>query len=207
MTTATKTTWKMKGDALGACSCDWGCPCNFDAPPSKGWCEGGYSFHINSGSYNDVGLDGLTIGFFAHSPAALHLGNVTGYVLIDERATEEQRQAIMNILGGQYGGVFGVLASMVVKVIGPDFVPIQWKFDGPNSYCIYGDKAELRLAEIKNPVTGEPSAFSLKMSNGLLTNQAELMASSVFKINHPELSYDHSGQYGETFQFDYAGEG
>ncbi len=207
MSTATKVKWSLKGDALGACSCDWGCPCNFDAPPSKGWCEGGYSFHINQGRHGDTKLDGLTIGFFIHAPGALHQGNVTGYLLVDEKATPEQRAAIGQIFGGAAGGPFGALAGLLVKVIGPEFVPVDWHLDGPKSYARFGDRAEMRLAVIKNPVTGAESGFTLKMTNGLLTNQAEIMASSVLRIRHPELSYDHSGQYGETFKFDYAGEG
>jgi hypothetical protein len=197
----------MKGDALGACSCDWGCPCNFDAPPTKGWCEGGYAFHIKEGQYNDTKLDGLTIGFFAHSPAALHLGNVTAYLLIDEKASSEQREALAHILGGELGGPFAVLASLITKMIGPEFAPVEWKFDGANSRVRFGDRAEARLAMIKNPVTGEESGFTLKMTGGLLTDEAELMTSSLFRVNHPELSYDHSGQYGETFKFNYSGEG
>jgi hypothetical protein len=200
------TTWMLKGDALGACSCDWGCPCNFDAPPTKGWCQGGYSFHINEGNFQGTRLDGLSVGFFAHSPAALHLGNVTGYLLVDEQATQPQRDAIMEIFGGNVGGPFAALASLLVKLIGPEYVPVQWNFDGPKSYAVFGDRAETRLAMIENPVTGETSGFTLKMTAGLLTDEAELMRSSKFRINHPELSYEHSGQYGETFHFDYRGE-
>jgi hypothetical protein len=206
MTTQTKTTWSIKGDALGSCSCDWGCPCNFDAPPTKGFCEGGYAFHINDGHLADTKLDGLTIGFYAHSPAALHLGNVTGYLLVDEKATPDQRAALGRIFSGSVGGPFAIFASLLVKLIGPDFVPVEWKFDGPNSYARFGDRVEMGLKMIENPVTGEKSGFSLKMTNGLLTDQAELMASSVFRVNHPELSYNHSGQYGETFRFNYSGE-
>lgn len=207
MVAETKVKWSIKGDALGSCSCDWGCPCNFDAPPTKGWCEGGYAFHINDGSYRDVKLDGLTIGFYAHSPAALHLGNVTGYLLIDEKATVQQREALGHIFAGDAGGPFAVLASLLVKVIGPDFVPVEWKFDGANSRVRFGDKAEAALKMIENPVTGEKSGFTLKMTNGLLTDEAELMATSTFRVNHPEMSYNHSGQYGETFRFNYSGEG
>jgi len=159
------------------------------------------------GHLDDTSLDGLTVGFLAHSPAALHLGNVTGYLLVDEKATLDQRVALGRILSGQLGGPFAVLASLLVKVIGPDFVPVEWKFDGPNSYARLGDRVEMGLKMIENPVTGEKSGFSLKMTNGLLTDQAELMASSVFSVNHPELSYNHSGQYGETFRFNYSGEG
>ena len=33
-----KTSYSLKGVLLGACSCDWGCPCNFEMPPSRGFC-------------------------------------------------------------------------------------------------------------------------------------------------------------------------
>jgi len=33
-------TWKLKGKVLVACNCDWGCPCNFNARPTTGKCEG-----------------------------------------------------------------------------------------------------------------------------------------------------------------------
>ncbi|HUF52785.1 MAG TPA: DUF1326 domain-containing protein [Dehalococcoidia bacterium] len=203
---AQKVKWAIKGDALGSCSCDWGCPCNFDAPPTNGWCHGGYAFHINDGSFGDVSLDGLTVGFFANSPAALHLGNVTGYLLVDEKATDDQRAALAKIVGGQGGGPFAVFASLLVKVIGPDFVPVDFKFDGSNSYAVFGDRVELRLEMIKNPVTGEESGFTLNMTAGLLTDKAELMKSKTFRVSHSEMSYDHSGQYGETFKFNYSGE-
>lgn len=207
MTTETRVKWSLKGDALGSCSCDWGCPCNFDAPPTKGWCQGGYAFHINQGDYHDTRLDGLTIGLYGASPAAMHLGNVTWYLLIDEKATAEQRAALGRIFGGEAGGPFAILASLAVKRIGPEFTPVEWKFDGPRSYVRFGDKAEAGLKMIANPVTGEESGFNLKFSNGLLTDEAELMTTSVFRVNHPELKYDHSGQYGETFRFNYSGEG
>jgi hypothetical protein len=207
MVTQTAVKWSVKGDAIGTCSCDWGCPCNFDAPPTKGWCEGGYAFHINEGRYGETSLDGITIGFYAHSPAALHLGNVTGYVLIDEQATLEQREALGRILSGQAGGPFAIFAALMVKMIGPEFVPVEWEFDGPNSRVRFGDRAEAALKMIENPVTGEKSGFTLNFTNGLLTDQAELMATSLFRVNHPELAYEHSGQYGETFKFNYSGEG
>ena len=53
--------WRIKGDLLGACNCDWGCPCNFDAPPTNGTCQGVYTWHIREGRFGDVVLDGLYI--------------------------------------------------------------------------------------------------------------------------------------------------
>ena len=34
----------MTGSLVGPCNCDWGCPCNFMAPPSYGNCEGVYVY-------------------------------------------------------------------------------------------------------------------------------------------------------------------
>src|SRR5262249_52090754 len=38
--------WRLEGTLLIACNCDYGCPCNFNALPSYGKCEGGWLWHI-----------------------------------------------------------------------------------------------------------------------------------------------------------------
>ena len=48
------TKWNAKGVLIGACSCDWGCPCSFDAPPTQGKCEGGYVWNITEGRFGEV---------------------------------------------------------------------------------------------------------------------------------------------------------
>src|ERR671935_4129 len=45
---------------LIACNCDYGCPCNFNARPTQGKCEGGWTWHVERGRYGDVTLDGIT---------------------------------------------------------------------------------------------------------------------------------------------------
>ena len=79
-----KMAYHLKGVLLGACNCDWGCPCNFEAPPSQGSCEGGYLWHLQEGVYGHVRLDGLNFAVYAHSPGPLHLGNVTSLYLVEE---------------------------------------------------------------------------------------------------------------------------
>jgi len=43
--------WKLSGKVLVACNCDWGCPCNFNALPTTGKCEGGWTWHVEEGAY------------------------------------------------------------------------------------------------------------------------------------------------------------
>ena len=32
--------WSLEADYLQGCNCDYGCPCEFEAPPTEGLCEG-----------------------------------------------------------------------------------------------------------------------------------------------------------------------
>jgi len=72
------TDWTLKGTVLIACNCDFGCPCNFNALPSKGNCEGGWTWHVEEGRFGDTTLDGLNFSIFVNWPGAIHQGNVFG---------------------------------------------------------------------------------------------------------------------------------
>ena len=81
-------TWKLKGTVLVSCNCDYGCPCNFNARPSRGKCEGGWTWHIERGAFDGVALDGLNFSVYANWPGAIHEGNGQALILVDERAND-----------------------------------------------------------------------------------------------------------------------
>ncbi|MDQ2944322.1 MAG: DUF1326 domain-containing protein [Candidatus Dormibacteraeota bacterium] len=58
-----------------ACNCDYGCPCNFNALPTNGHCEGGWIWHVKDGRYGNTDLGGLTFSIDADWPKAIHEGN------------------------------------------------------------------------------------------------------------------------------------
>lgn len=51
--------WVFDADYLQACNCDYGCPCEFAAPPTPGFCHGIGVWKIQRGKYDDLSLDGL----------------------------------------------------------------------------------------------------------------------------------------------------
>lgn len=57
--TKAKIKWHLRGLYLDSCNCDWGCPCQFNANPTHGNCEGLSAIHITEGKYGDVKLDRL----------------------------------------------------------------------------------------------------------------------------------------------------
>ena len=208
MSTASKSKWDMKGDTISACNCDWGCPCNFDAPPTNGKCEGVYAFHINEGQCDGIKLDGLTLGIAAHAPAAIHLGNLTLLAFIDKKSSASQRSALQRIVTGKAGGPFAIFAGLTTKFLGPESTSVEWHFDrsdSSKSYVRAESVMEVTLARIKNPVTGKPGGFTVNFTDGLLTDKSELMTTSAYRVNHPQMSFSHPGKYGQTFQFKFSG--
>jgi hypothetical protein len=55
-------------------------------------------YKIHDGHFGDVRLDGLNVALFVHFPGAIHEGNGTKQLVIDERADARQRDALVKIL-------------------------------------------------------------------------------------------------------------
>ena len=66
--------WRYRADIMSACSCDWGCPCNFNAPPTRGFCEGGWALKINEGRCGDISINGVGFAMMVKWPRAIHEG-------------------------------------------------------------------------------------------------------------------------------------
>jgi len=202
------TKWTAKGVLIGACSCDWGCPCSFDAPPTKGKCEGGYVWHITEGKFGDVPLAGLSISWLAHSPAALHKGNVTGLTIIDEKASAAQRNALAILSQGKSGGPWVIFSAVTAFPLGPKFESFEVVSDKLNSRVRIGNLYQVELGPILNPVTGDAEEIYLDKPTGFTSKRLTLGRSKTMRLKSEFnlLNYDHSGQYGEFSHFDYAGE-
>jgi hypothetical protein len=102
--TKAKTKWHLNGLYLDSCNCDWGCPCQFNANPTHGNCEGLSAIHITDGKYGNVKLDRLNFLWIASWPGAIHEGHGKMAVYIDNRASQEQFNKLSMILTGKTKG-------------------------------------------------------------------------------------------------------
>src|SRR5437870_11563918 len=127
-----QTDWRLSGEWIKNCSCAFGCPCDFNAPPTKGYCKGFLGMHILDGYFGDVRLDGLSFFVVVDFPGPLHEGNGTVQAVIDERSTADQRDALFQILSGKHaaeGTLFHIFSLIVSKMLDPIFAPIDVQFD------------------------------------------------------------------------------
>ena len=202
MATQTRTDWRLRGTVVLACNCEYGCPCNFNARPSHGDCEGGWTWHIAEGYHDDVRLEGLNFSMLADWPAAIHEGNGEALLLIDERADERQRDTIRRFLAGQIGGPWAILVNTIVRFHGPRFVPYEVSLDEYRSHVRAGNALELATEPIRNPVTGAEVHPRAVLPEGFIFKDGAMVSSAAFKVSDG-ISYDHSGKYAAVAPFEY----
>ena len=205
MSASTNTKWNLEADFLQACNCDYGCPCEFSAPPTRGFCEGVGAWRINQGNYGDVGLDGLGVAFAAHWPKAIHEGNGTVCLFFDERADARQRDALLQICSGQAGGLpFEILATTFSKILEPQYVPIDFKVNGRNSSVKVGNAMSVVVEPIKNPVTREPESVRIEHSTGFIFKSAECVSAMEMQVDVGELKFSWPDKAGFVTQIKYS---
>jgi len=189
---ATAIKWNFEADFLQACNCDYGCPCEFSAPPTPGFCEGMVAWRINRGNYGGVKLDGLGLAIAVHWPKAIHQGNGTAGVLVDERAKPQQREALLQIASGKAGGMpFEIIVTTFSKILDPHFAPFEFNFNGRNSSVQIASLMNVAVEPIKNPVTGEPESVRVQHATGFIFKEAECVSAARMNVQVGELKFSY----------------
>ncbi len=176
--------WQLEGEWIKSCSCAYGCPCDFNARPTHGWCKGFLGMRIIRGHFEDTRLDGLSFFAVVSFPGPLHEGNGELQPIIDQSATPEQREALFKILSGQHsdeGTLFHICSLIVSKTHEPVFAPIQFRFDEASRHArlVVPGVLEAEIEPIKNPVTGLPHRVQVVMPEGFEHRVGEIASADI----------------------------
>ncbi|HEY7496136.1 MAG TPA: DUF1326 domain-containing protein [Candidatus Tectomicrobia bacterium] len=126
------TPWRLQADYLENCNCDLLCPCLFASKPTQGDCNVPIAYHIRQGHYGSIRLCGLTVVRVTifPGPGIMASGNQKLALYIDERATQAQYDALVEIFTGKAGGPLERLQTLVTDFLGVKRVPITYTIDG-----------------------------------------------------------------------------
>ncbi len=176
--------WRLDSEWIKNCNCAFGCPCDFNAKPTNGDCQGMLGMRITKGHFKDVKLDGLSFFVTARFPGALHEGDGQAQPIIDERATPAQRDALFAIMSGQNsaeGTLFHIFSQIVTKMHDPLFAPVSFKFDKDARIARLSIPGVLEtdVEPIKNPVTGAPHRIQVVMPEGFENILGEIASSNI----------------------------
>jgi len=188
--------WELQAVELVACNCAYGCPCQFNALPTHGDCQAVAGFEVNKGHFGDTSLDGLRSVAVMQWPGPIHEGDGKALIIIDERADDAQRQALLTILSGGEtdpgATIWNVFSATLSEVFEPEFKSIDMAVDvdARTGHVTVEGIARSTGEPIRNPVTGETHRARISLPDGFEYTLAE-MGSSTFEASGPiEMSFE-----------------
>ena len=190
--------WRIEGPYMKNCNCDPGCPCDFNANPTHGKCEGMAAMIVEKGHFDDVKLDGAKWAFKYWWPGALHEGHGAGQPILDAAMSPEQMQALGAILSGENGGTFfGILAEIIDTFHDPVIADIDIAID------VEARRARCTVDGVLETVTEPIQSFGeevtdysiqIKIPGGFEYDEAEIAMAKVLKGSGP-IAFDHTSAH------------
>jgi hypothetical protein len=118
--------WKISGEYMESCNCDYLCPCIYTNPQGEATyehCTALMAFRIDQGQYGAVDLADLKFALVIRSGRVMSDGGWVFANVVDQDADEDQRTALAAIVGGKAGGIPAMIRDNLVS----DFRGVQFK--------------------------------------------------------------------------------
>ena len=201
--------YQLEGTLLEVCSCDVLCPCWIGEDPDGGTCDSFLAYNLDKGTIRGVDVSGLTLISAVNIPGNVLAGNWRQLMLIDDRATEEQADAMLDAFSGKLGGPLADLAALVGEVVAVERAPISHEIvDGAGTLNV-GDK----IACAVHPYTG-PDGSTTTLNNSIFStvpgSPAYVAMADSQRIDIPEhgfqWSYEKKNAIQSDWKLDFAGQ-
>jgi hypothetical protein len=194
--------WTIRGAEFSNCNCDWGCPCQFNAPTTHGHCEAIAPGLIEEGHFNDTPLDGLRFCMLLWWPGEIADGNGRQQAIIDERADAEQREALRKILHGEATAPgathYFVFNSTMSEVLDPIYAPFETceiDVEARHARVVIPGLLDATGSPIVDPNSGEEFRARIQLPNGFEYSVAEMGSGDSHATAGLEIEV--SGSYGQ----------
>lgn len=151
--------WRLQGRYFETCNCEVACPCVWLQPPSEGECKLLVAWHIEAGHLGDVRLDDLNVALACHTADNMINGGWSAALYLDQRADDQQTEALNRIFTGQVGGHLSVLLGFVGEVWGIHKVAIHYHEQGDSRSLSIPEIAYAEIQSIQG-ITGRESTIN-----------------------------------------------
>lgn len=200
--------WNFEADYFTACNCDWGCPCNFNAPPTGGSCRGWGLWQIREGRFGDTDLAGTRFAVYYDFPGFVEHGNGTACAYIDNSASAGQREALDLIACGKAGGgIFQLFGEQLVTTWLPTwFVPIEYAVEDGVGRVRIGDIGEADSELLSYP-DGSIIRPTLELPHGLEYKTGLMTNARRWRWRDGRLSANYENRYGAVASVKFTAQG
>jgi hypothetical protein len=153
--TRTSVVYELEGTLLEACSCGVLCPCWIGEDPDGGTCDAFNAYHFDRGTIRGVDVGGLNFVRVVHIPGnVLTPASWKQVVFVDDRASAEQCQAILDAFDGSLGGPLADVAGLIGETLGVESAPITHEVHDGEGRLTIGDVVRSEM----HPYTGPDGA-------------------------------------------------
>jgi hypothetical protein len=194
----------LQGTLLEACSCDVLCPCWIGEDPDTGDCQAFVAYHYDKGEIDGVDVSGLNMINVARIP-----GNVLTpaswkiLLLIDERATDEQMNALLAAYSGKLGGPLADLSQLVGEVVGVERVPISHEVrGGAGTLSAGGTFVSAEMEPYRGP-DGTPTTLRDSIFSNIPGSPAYVAKAKYHRVDIPKYGIKWSFEGRNAIQGDY----
>jgi hypothetical protein len=196
--------YQLEGKLLEVCTCNVLCPCWVGEDPDGGTCTGVLSWHVDSGTINGTDVSGRTITILTYIPGNILAGNWRVIVYVDDGATDEQQQALLDVWTGKLGGPVADLAQLVGEVVAVERQPVTFQVEGAAGRLAIGRAIEAELEPFMG-ATGQPTALHDTIFTTIPGSPAFAGKASSYKVTVPEYEVDLSGHNAISGSFAFTG--
>ncbi|MEE8521539.1 MAG: DUF1326 domain-containing protein [Gemmatimonadota bacterium] len=196
--------YQLEGRLLEVCTCNVLCPCWVGEDPDGGTCDGTLAWHVDKGTINGTDVSDRTIVILCHIPGNILKGNWKVRVYVDDGATPEQKQGLLDVWTGKLGGPVADLAQLVGEVVAVEDVPITFEVAGANGTLKIGDAIYAELEPFKG-ATGEQTALHDTVFTTIPGSPAYVGKATTYRVNAPTFDIDLQGHNAVSGSFRFEG--
>jgi hypothetical protein len=170
--------------------------------PTEGECKVVIAWHIDEGQHGAVDLAGLNAALFAYAPGHMMETKWQVALYTDDRASQEQTEALGKIFSGQEGGHLAALGPFIGEVLGVKAVPIEYRAEGTKRSVRVGTVAEAEIEALKGQ--GDKLVEVRNVPFTVVPDEPMVVAkANSYRYDDYGLSIDISGRNGYYSPFSY----
>jgi hypothetical protein len=181
--------YQLEGQLLEVCTCKVLCPCWIGEDPDGGTCDGVVAYHVDKGTVNGVDVSGLSFVFLNRIPGNILKGNWRVVLYVDDKATPQQQEALLNAFGGKLGGPLADLAQLIGEVVGVERVPITFAVEEGRGNLHIGRVVEAELVPFQG-ATGKPTTLHDSVFTTIPGSPAYIGKALKYKARVPTLGLE-----------------